>query len=187
VNRVRFSSEAGVTLVESLVVMFIVAIIGTATNALVISAQRTERVTQDMRVGMDETRQAMDMMRRDLRSARRVYGAHPNASLPASSELVLNLWVDGSEDNFQDLDEQITYELIPEGSVARLERRTADGAAPRVLARNLDLSAQQSRFQFDVAPPLTRTVSVTLTAQGRFKAASATTVEESVRLRNVRS
>ena len=172
-------SDEGFTLVELLVTIMLLGVITTAVMTVVITVQRTQLFQVDTSVSMDETRQALDRMRTEVRASRRV--------LTTSGADRLDVWVDRDQDGIPDAPELVTYAIAPvAGSNAVLQRWTGGAPTPVVVGRQL--VAASSSFTYDNGTPdfETRVVTMTLTAEGpQNSRAEAMTVSAEVRLRNV--
>lgn len=123
--------EDGVTLVELLVVMVMVAIIGTSTMAVVLTMQRTTQTTNKLADVMNDGRVSLDRISKELREARRV-----NVGSDASE---LRFWVDENQDDVQQSSELITYGVQDLGNGRYQIVRWTDAApgTARVIARTL--------------------------------------------------
>ena len=170
--------DDGFTLVELLVTVMLLGIVMSGVMTVVITVQRTQLFQVDTSVSMDETRKAMDRMRTEVRASRRV--------LTTSDEKGLDVWVDKDQDGVSDADEQVSYEIVADGTTAVLQRSTQAAPAPVVVGRQLSLD--HSKFEYDNGMPDfdTRVVTMTLTAEGpQSTSAEPLTVSAQVRLRNV--
>src|SRR5699024_2944789 len=83
-------SDEGFTLVELLVTITPLGVITTAVMTVIITVQRTQLFQMDTTVSMDETRQALDRMRTEVRASRRV--------LTTSTASQLHVWIDSDQD-----------------------------------------------------------------------------------------
>ncbi len=129
----RLRTEDGLTLVELLVVMVMVGIIGAATTSVLISSQRTQQYSQQLRTVMDESRVTFERIHEELRQARQVELDQPDE---------IRFWVDANADGLRSLDEVVTYDVVPVSGVPdrwEVVRYTADVGASgaRVLVRTL--------------------------------------------------
>lgn len=102
-----FSEEDGMTLIELLVVMVLLGVVGTTIMTMVQSTHTTARYSNEMRTVMDDGRNSLDRIRKDLRTTRLVY--------PDSTASRLELWVDDDQDNVEDNEELITFCVRPVG------------------------------------------------------------------------
>lgn len=194
--------QAGVTLVELLVVMLLMGVVGTAIMNVIVSTTRTQSQVVNLREVMDDGRFSIDQIQKELRQARLVYaettcGTDPSATCTNSSEL--HFWVDSDQDNQQDVSEQIFYCVQQIGAIAgdvsncvepdgsqkyALVRWTEANSTATVLAATLVNSTPP--FSFDVSPRETSVVAVsldfdTLNARGP----ESFNMQTTVRLRNV--
>lgn len=195
--------EAGVSLIELLVVMVILGIVTTATMTMVLATQRAERYQDEMQTVVDDGRQSLSQLRKELREARRI--------LPDSDGDELRAWVDHNVDTIPQPDEIVCYGVEPlPGAAAgqfQIVRWTGAvdpgcdpatdvpaGVSTNVVARTLvnDLAAEPPFNDYDPDPssdpsdPETRTISLLL----RFEVLNgrgpeSLLVEGTVRLRNV--
>jgi prepilin-type N-terminal cleavage/methylation domain-containing protein len=170
--------QDGFTLVELLVTIAIGLTVLGAVMTMATSSLRTQRFGTDMASAMDEARFAVEWMRRDIRQAQRID--------VASHATSITLWVDGDQDRVPTDEEIITYRLVTVGGRTDLERSTVAVPGGRVVARSL---VPGTVFTYDLAPPDTRVVTITLTARPTSPAArdgTQMTVTDRVRIRNVR-
>lgn len=190
--------QAGFTLVELLVVVAVTSVIATAITSVVISSFRIEQNQQSFQDVIDDGRIAMQRVRGELRSARRVH--------EDSDARTLRMWVDADQDQAISDSEQICFVVEPFGGsgeqwqlVRWTHAATADDCAPgitppaggerRVVARTL---TDPEVFAYDPPPaadPLaapTREVDLRLVLEVvGARNLSETTVRGSIRLRNV--
>lgn len=195
----RHGSEAGFTLTELLVVMTLMGIIASAVTSTVVSTLRVEEVERALQDVIDDGRIAMTDIRRELRSARRVY--------QESDAAHLHFWVDQNQDSLVQPTEQICYaveEIATSPARYEVARYTdvAIGACDttsavvtgpdgtrRTLARTLvdpQPFVAYAPVPAGITDPPTREVTIrfdleTLSPRGP----GVTTVEGAVRLRNV--
>lgn len=184
-------SESGVTLVELLVAISLLAVVATATMTVVVTTSQSQNRTANLGQVMSDARTSLDRMRKEVRGARRIYGSDaPTSTNPAgqnnaSDQDTLSFWIDSNDDDIQQASEQITYQLTTLAT-GRFEivRFTHDApSSTRSMARTL---VNNDPFSYDVAPPETRVVNLNMD----FQVASGQTFEPldiggSVRLRNV--
>lgn len=127
----RLKREDGVTLVELLVVMMMVAVIGSATMGVVLMMQRTTQTTNKLADVMNDGRVSLDRISKEVREARRV-----NAG---SDEETLYFWVDENQDDIQQSSELITYhaDALPNGRFQIVRWTDAAPGNKRVIAKTL--------------------------------------------------
>lgn len=186
--------QSGVTLIEMLVVMIIMGVVMAAITSVVITTQRSNSTQQTMQDVIDDGRNSLTAIRRELRSARRV--------LPDSASDRLHFWVDTDQDAIPDPEEQICYAVEPIGSGARYRIMRWDhatggcepgnppsGVTPRILAQTLTDPNAFAAFRPvpspDINDPATREVDIILELEVDQVRSSSTTVKATVRLRNV--
>lgn len=200
----RLRSEAGLTLVEMLMVVVILGIVGSATVSVIVATSRTQQFTSTMQEVIDDGRLSLARIRKELRTARRVLQDSCETAPPPASNCEpssrLHFWVDQNQNRTPEAAEFICYltESIAPGQWQLVRWDTADtgcSAAARpatatVLAKTLVDPLPFKDFQAeptaDPGDAETRLVVVVLDLEvlGRRGPASAA-VEASVRLRNV--
>lgn len=150
--------EEGFTLIELLVVVLILGVVGGATFTVVLSAQRSQRFTEQVQDATNDARLSVERIRQQLRMSRLV----TKPSGPSG----MRFWVDENQDGLQDVGEVLCYgtrEVEP-GRYELVRWRDVVGSPPvtgpncsgfippadaAVLARtlrNLDI------FQYSTAP-----------------------------------
>jgi prepilin-type N-terminal cleavage/methylation domain-containing protein len=115
--RVRWQADAGVTLIEMLVVMVIFGVISASITGVLITAQRSEQFQGEMQEVMDDARISFQRMRREVRAARQVYATScVSLTVDASGDYTncsptgkLHFWVDQDQDAIVDPVEVICY------------------------------------------------------------------------------
>lgn len=184
--------ESGVSLVELLVAISLLAVIGSATVTVVVTTSQSQNRTANLGQVMSDARTSLDRIRKEVRGARRVYGGDaPGSTNPAgqsnvSDQDTLSFWIDRNDDDLQQASEQITYQLVDLTASGRFEivRFTHDDPTDtRSMAKTL---VNTDPFSYDVAPPDTRVIDFGMD----FQVASGQTFEPldiggTVRLRNV--
>jgi len=176
--RRRPDGEDGFTIVELMIALTITGIVASATASVLMTSLRAERFARELRTSMDDGRIALDRVRGEVRSARRVY--------TDSTARVLHVWIDRNQDNLQDSTEQVTFEVRDDPTGPQLVRFTAAAPTPVLVARNIALA---DAFAYPTSPTPTagtRVVTMTFTSDVRASGGpQAITVTDSVRLRNV--
>jgi prepilin-type N-terminal cleavage/methylation domain-containing protein len=189
-KRLRATPEAGVTLVELLIVLVLSGVLGTIITTTVIGGYRTEQFTSEMQQVMDDGRLSLDRIRKELRGGRRVYDS--------STAQHLFWWTDQNQDGLQQPEERIHYCVAPltsttcvtstaTGGKYRLIRWTdaESPSAARTIAATLVTTDVFSGF----ATPITGTRVVDLVfdldVQSGGRGPESIQMSASVRLRNV--
>lgn len=155
--RRRTSGDTGVSLVEVLVVMVLLAVVSTLITRAVLDSHKVVRMTDDQTQGLADVRIAAERLGRDIREARSVVcnpAGTPPALATADPNCIyhLQLWVDYDSDYFQDVDETVTWSLSPSTSPGQFDlARTVDGDL-RVQARTI---VTQVAFSYDLQPGAT--------------------------------
>lgn len=184
-ERVR-REESGVSLVELLVAISLLAVVASATLSVVVTTSRSQNRTANLGQVMSDARTSLDRMRKEVRGARRIYGSDAPSSGNESDQDTLSFWIDDNDDDIQQVSEQITYQLVELTASGRYEivRFTHDDPSrTRSMAKTL---VNDDPFSYDVAPPETRVLELDMD----FQVASGQTFEPldiggTVRLRNV--
>jgi prepilin-type N-terminal cleavage/methylation domain-containing protein len=170
--------QGGFTLVELLVTIAVGLTVLGAVMTMATSSLQTQRFGTDLASAMDEARFAVEWMRRDIRQAQRVE--------VTSNATSLTLWVDRDQDRVPADDEVVTYRLVTVDGRTDLQRSSLAEPGGRTVARSLEPAAV---FTYDLAPPDTQVVTISLTARPTSPAARSgtqMTVTDRVRIRNVR-
>lgn len=180
--------ESGFTLVELLIAMVLMAIVSGATVSVVSATSRANRFGTELRTVMDDGRQSLDRIRKELRGGRRV--------LSDSTPYKLHWWVDQNQDGLQQLSEKVNYCVAPLGSTTcvttsqtgkfQLVRWTDDQAvtSAKVIAATLTTTNVFSGY----TSPLTGTRAVTVSFQLDVNSSTGPRVlsmSDLIRLRNV--
>jgi prepilin-type N-terminal cleavage/methylation domain-containing protein len=176
--RHRLNAEGGFTLVELIIALTITGIVASATASVLLTSLRAEGFARELRTSMDDGRVALDRIRRELRSARRVY--------TDSTARTLHVWIDRDQDNLQDTTEQVTFQVRDDPTGPRLVRFTAAAPTPVLVVRNIALADAFAYPTASTPTAATRVVTMTFTADVRTTGGpQPITVTDSVRLRNV--
>lgn len=190
--------DAGVTLIETLIVMLLLSIVGTLVTRSVIDTHQIVRLTDDQTQGLADVRIASERLGRDIREARSVLcnPSGTDAALVAADPdclYHLQLWIDYDADYAQQADETVTWRLDPGAVVGEFDLvRVVGSSAPVVQSRTI---VKQVAFGYDLAPtavlpvpgaPHTTTVNIDMTYDAvRGSGTSEKTVSFTARLRNV--
>lgn len=174
----RLRADDGVTLTELLVTVSIMAVVGIATMSVLLSSQRTQQFTSQLRDVTEESRITFERVRKELRQARLIDVADPDR---------ITFWVDRNSDGLRATDEVITYQVVPlagvpdRWEVVRYDASTGLAGA-RLLIRTLRDTAV---FTYDTAPPTTRVVDLRLALDvSTSRGPDVVTTTAQVRLRN---
>jgi prepilin-type N-terminal cleavage/methylation domain-containing protein len=194
----RKSGDAGVTLVETLIVMVLLSIVGTLVTRAVIDTHQIVRLTDDQTQGLADVRIASERLGRDVREARSVL-CNPSgtdsalATADPNCLYHLQLWIDYDSDYVQQADETVTWSLNSSSTPGQFDLVRSVGAAAGVVQSRTIVT--QVAFGYDLQPaatppapgaPHTTTVNVDMTYDAvRGSGTSNKTVSFSARLRNV--
>lgn len=127
--------DDGVTLVELLVAVILLAAVGLVTTSAVVASHKQYRLADDEARGLADVRTVAERLGRDIRQARSID--------PGASQSKLVLWVDHNSDYVRDPLSQpheiVTWELqSQEGSDGRYNvLRSTAGSDVRIQARTL--------------------------------------------------
>jgi prepilin-type N-terminal cleavage/methylation domain-containing protein len=189
--------DRGVTLVETLVAMILIAVVGTIVLRAVIDSNKLVRITNDQSQGLADVRVATERLSRDVRNARSVLcnpTGTPSALLADTAcAYHLQLWVDYNSDYVQQTSETVTWNLRTGASAGQYDLvRTVQGGAEVVEARTI---VQNVAFTYDLAPGSTAPapgaahtseVNVNMFYDAQVSGGTSTkTVSVTARLRNV--
>jgi prepilin-type N-terminal cleavage/methylation domain-containing protein len=194
----RAHGDRGVTLVETLIVMILLAIVSTLVTRAVIDSHKVVRIVDDQTQGLADVRVASERLGRDIREARSVV-CNPSGTPPAlvtadpSCQYHLQLWIDYNSDYAQQTDETVTWSLDDSSRPGQYDLvRTVGSATGVVQARTIVV---QVAFSYDVAPspaapppgaPHTSVVRVNMTYDSNLRSGTQNkTVSFTGRLRNV--
>ncbi|MFZ0325628.1 MAG: prepilin-type N-terminal cleavage/methylation domain-containing protein [Actinomycetes bacterium] len=149
-THLRRAGDQGLTLVELLVAITLLAVISAISTAALVSAHNEFRASQDEAAGLTDTQTVVERLGRDIRDARGVD--------PGATQGTLSLWIDNNSDYIRNAatqpDEIVTWSLASKGSGStqyNTLRNTAGGTAvvqSRTLVSNLAFCYRVS------APPL---------------------------------
>lgn len=192
------TSDAGVTLVETLVVMVLLAIVGTLVTRAVMDTHQIVRLTDDQTQGLADVRIASERLGRDVREARSVLcnpAGTPSALASADPNCLyhLQLWIDYNADYAQQVEETVTWRLDPSGDPGHYDLVRAVGTGTGIVQSRTIVT--QVAFAYDLQPgavppapgaPHTTRVDVDMTYDAvRNSGTSNKTVSFTARLRNV--
>lgn len=198
--RERLRSQAGLTLVEMLVVMVILGIVGTATVSVISATSRTHQFTSSLQEVIDDGRLSLARIRTEVRAARRVLETSCESASVCEPSSRLHFWVDQNQNRVPEDVEFICYltENIGAGQWQLVRWDDAKAgcsgatrpATASVLAKTLvdplpfkDFEAQPTADPNDAETRLV-TVLLDLEVLGR-RGPDSIKVEATVRLRNV--
>jgi Tfp pilus assembly protein PilW len=174
--------DSGLTLVELLVTVMLMAIVGGVVLAATLDTHRVFRSDDDEAQGLSDVKTVVERLGRDIRDAR---GVDTGAT---SSQLTL--WIDSNSNYRRETNEIVTWQIVDvSGSTCTTVGhcnvvRTVQGGASIVEARTL---ISNFAFSYDVAAPNTRLVTVTMqydAVRGHY-GTGARSVTFQDRLRNV--
>ena len=194
----RLRGDSGVTLVETLVVMILLAVVSTMVTRAVIDSHKVVRIIDDQTTGLSDVRVASERLGRDIREARSVV-CNPVGTLASviaadpTCERHLQLWIDENSDYVQQTNETVTWNLEASSRPNQFDlARSVGTGAPIVQARSIVV---QVAFTYDLqpaaaAPPpgavRTRIVNVNMTYDSNTRSGTSNkTVSFTGRLRNV--
>jgi type II secretory pathway pseudopilin PulG len=195
--------EAGITLVELLVVIALTGVVVSALYGVLMQTMRTEQYTAQLRTVMDDGRVSLDRVRMELREARRVHIDPTCADVadPCLETKRLSFWVDRNQDLVQQATEQVHYCtreigtsicVHPEpGKRFELVRWTGHPddvpeppADAQIIARTI--VGAKTPFILNAPPPDASIVTVTYVLDTQLpRGPSELTVSATIRLRNV--
>lgn len=135
-RRSLIRDERGVTLVELMVSMLLVAFVSAAVVTGMTSAMRSANLHRDDDRAVQDLRLAKERLTRELRTA---------AELQAATASSITVWIDSDADGTEDPGEVVTWEITADGS---LLRSTDTSPASAVV---INLVAAESGFVFDAA------------------------------------
>jgi len=145
--------DRGLTLVELLVTIVLIAIVGTLVLAAVIRATRTLTHVEDENKGLQDAKVILERMSRDIRQARGV--VCDGAGADPTCQYHLQLWVDSNSDYLQQSSEVITWNLQQNADGTHFDVwRTVgvgSGAVPRRQASTLIV---QTVFSYETGKPI---------------------------------
>jgi prepilin-type N-terminal cleavage/methylation domain-containing protein len=136
-RRLRGSEDRGMTLVEVLITMILMAVVGTLVTGAVVQASRGLVHVDDENAGLQDAKVILDRMARDVREARSVVCdgglADPTdiSTADPSCTAHLQLWIDTNSDYVQQSSEVVTWRLErnPDGLHFDVWRITGTGAS----------------------------------------------------------
>jgi len=190
--------DSGVTLVETLIVMILLAVVSTLVTRAVIDSHQVVRIVEDQTQGLADVRVASERLGRDIREARSVV-CNPAGTAPAlvaadpTCRFHLQLWIDYDSDYVQQSDETVTWSLDVSPRPDQFDLvRTVGAGIGIVQARTIVV---QVAFGYDLQPLAaapapgaahTSVVNVDMTYDSNLKSGTSDkTVSFTGRLRNV--
>jgi Tfp pilus assembly protein PilW len=99
--------DSGISLVELLVTVVLMAVVSLSVTTAVIGANRVFQHDDDETAGLSDVRTVVERMGRDVREARGIAAGATNTQL--------QLWIDSNSDYKQESNELITWKLKPHG------------------------------------------------------------------------
>lgn len=179
-------SDEGISLVEMAISSFILLMVSAIMLTALMMAVRTNRIVVEDTETLTTARIARARMEREIRQADEVLAASGTSSVV--------LWLDANNDDTQDTGEQITWSFVDldgvPGGKAELIRSTDDTAAadqPNGIHYRSPVGAGYVPFTYDVLPPGTQQVTITLIVEPETDGAggSSVTLVSTVTPRNV--
>lgn len=189
-------SCAGVTLVETMVVIILLGVVGSIVLRAVIDSHKLVRITTDQTEGLTDVRVATERLSRDVRDARSVLcnptGTAPSLVGDTTCAYHLQLWIDYNSDYVQQTNETVTWNLQSGATIGHYDLVRSISGLPAVQARTI---VQNVAFTYDLLPsatapgpgfPHTTVVNVNMSYDAVLSSGTSTkTVSVSARLRNV--
>jgi prepilin-type N-terminal cleavage/methylation domain-containing protein len=149
----RPSRDEGLTLVELLVTIVLIAIVGTLVLAAVIRAGKVLVHTEDENKGLQDAKVILERMSRDVREARGV--VCDAAATDPTCQYHLQLWVDGNSDYLQQSSEVITWELKDNADGEHFDVfRTVGLGAGAVARRQASTLIVKTVFSYETGKPI---------------------------------
>jgi Tfp pilus assembly protein PilW len=190
-QRLHPNGDDGTTLVETIVAILIMSVLGAIILAATIATQRSLRVSDNETTGQNDVALAVDLLSRDIRSARGV--VCDQVAPDTTCQAHLQLWIDANSNYKQDSGETVTWRLrLASDNVHYDLVRETDGGNSKTAATTI---VQNVAFAYDTQPkttqpapgqPTTRVVSVKMFYNANPSAGTGTrTVAFSTLLRNV--
>lgn len=190
--------ERGVTLVETLIVMILLAVVSSLVTRAVIDSHQVVRIVEDQTQGLADVRVASERLGRDIREARSVV-CNPTGTAPAlvtsdpSCRFHLQLWIDYDSDYVQQSAETVTWSLDVSARPNQFDLVRTVGAGTGVV--QAQTIVVQVAFGYDLQPlnaapapgaAHTSVVNVDMTYDSNLKSGTSNkTVSFTGRLRNV--
>ncbi|MDQ1615817.1 MAG: hypothetical protein QOJ60_1756 [Actinomycetota bacterium] len=106
------AADAGITLVELLVTMILLAVVSTLVTSAVINAAQGLTHADDETTGLSDAKVILERMARDAREARSL--VCDGAALDATCNSHLQLWIDSNSDYVKQSSEIVTWQLQPD-------------------------------------------------------------------------
>ena len=192
----RLHGEEGLTLIELLVTMILLAVVSSLVVGAVIQAGRVLTHTDDEATGLADAKVILDRLGRDIREARAAVCdgglADPSDSTSADPTCTrhLQLWVDANSDYIQQPTEVITWRLQndPDGIHRDVYRvvGTGAGGTPVTSRKQASSLIVNALFAYDTGSAATaRQVDLSLTYDSIVgRGSAARDAHLSARLRN---
>jgi prepilin-type N-terminal cleavage/methylation domain-containing protein len=150
--RLRAAREDGLTLIELLVTMVLLAIVMSIALSAFVASSKVYTATSDDSSGLADARKVAERMGRDIRNAR---GVDPGAT---TSQLVL--WIDYNSDYIRQPDESITWLLQPSSVAGHYDVIRKVGTTSYIVESRSPVS--QIAFTYDVPAPDTKVVTASV-------------------------
>ena len=158
----RLHRDAGVTLIEMIVTMMILAVVSTLVLTAVVQASRVLTQNDDENIGLQDAKIIMDRLGRDVRDARSVVcdGGLADPTDPTSADpncaAHLQLWIDYNSNYAQGHDEVVTWRLqkASDGIHYDVWRIQGDGLAGNVPQKKLEATSLIVKTLFTYDTPL---------------------------------
>ncbi|GGB94071.1 PulJ/GspJ family protein [Cellulomonas carbonis] len=157
--RLRREGDRGLTLIELLVTMILLAVVSTLVVTAVAQSVRILGQTDDEALGLSDAKIILDRLGRDIREARAVTcdGGLADLSDPTSADpdcaAHLQLWIDANSNYVEDPTEVITWRLETNGAHFDVWRTAGTGAGGTPVIQQRQASSLIVRMAFTYGPP----------------------------------
>ena len=146
-------SDAGLTLVELMVTIFLLGVVGSISLAAVVRTHKGLVHTEDENKGLQDAKVILERMSKDVRQARGV--VCDGAASDPTCQFHLQLWVDGNSDYLQQDSEIITWQLEDNADGEHFDvYRVVGTGGSAVKHRQASTLIVKTVFNYEAAKPI---------------------------------
>jgi type II secretory pathway pseudopilin PulG len=160
--RAHRATDAGITLVELLVTMILLAVVSTLVTSAVINAAQGLTHADDETTGLSDAKVILERMARDAREARSL--VCDGAAGDVNCQYHLQLWIDSNSDYVKQSNEIVTWKLLPDADGTHFDVYRIQGSgAGAVTKREASTLIVQTLFGYETGKTIDQSQIVYIT------------------------